>query len=366
MYENMKEGQTLGFDGRTVNSKEGQRIEKKLSEKKFADKPVKITYRQDLAQKVWTERPALPANEVIVLSEKISGRSMADKLKEVRESIRKAGAAYLLISKLDDLMWLLNIRGNDIACNPVALSYGFVTPDEMYYFIQSKEVTKEFAAYAKANGVAIKDYGEIADFLENYEYKGKVLLDERNINYALWKGLGAKAEYVNGENPTERMKAIKNETERKRMEEVYRKDSVALIKFIYWLKKNIGKMEITEVSAAEYLDDLRRKTDGFMDLSFPTISAYKENAAMMHYEATPQSHKVLEADGMLLVDSGGQYMGGTTDVTRTIVLGEISSEIKKHFTLVAAGIAADRCQVFTDVPEEIWIFWQDSHSGISA
>lgn len=338
LYENMQERQTLGFDGRTVNVRAGRRLEKKLSEKKFADNPVRIMYKQDLAQYVWENRPALPAHEIILLPEEISGCSTADKLAAVRAKIKEAGAEYLLISKLDDLMWMLNIRGRDIECNPVALSYGFVTQDEMYYFMQEREVTEEFRKYAQENHIILKDYTEVADFLESYEYKGKVFLDEGSINYTLFKGLDGRAEYVTGANPTERMKAVKNETELRRIEEVYRKDSAAVIKFIYWLKSNIGRQEITEISAAEYLDRLRSEVDGFMELSFPTISAYKENAAMMHYEATPESHKVLEAEGMLLVDSGGQYMGGTTDVTRTIVLGEISEEVKKHFTLVAVGM----------------------------
>lgn len=338
LYENMQIGQILGFDGRCVNSKEGCRLQKKLSEKKFAQSPIGIRYKQDLAKNVWTERPSLPAHEVMVLSEEISGCSTEKKLKAVREKIKAVGAEYLLLAKLDDLMWLLNIRGKDVACNPVALSYGFVTQEEMYYFIQEQEVTEEFKAYAKTNGIVLKAYDEVENFLEQYEYKGKVLLDERNLNYALFQRLLERADYITGTNPTESMKAIKNDIELARMEEVYRKDSAALIKFIYWLKHHIGSREMTEISAAEYLDNLRREIDGFLDLSFPTISAYKENAAMMHYEATPESHKVLAAEGMLLVDSGGQYMGGTTDVTRTIVLGAVSEEVKKHFTLVAVGM----------------------------
>ena len=338
LYETMQEGQTLGFDGRTVSGRDGRRLQKKLSEKKFAKNPISIQYKQDLAEQVWTERPALPSHEVLVLSEKISGCSTAEKLKAVRKKIRAAGAEYLLLSKLDDLMWLLNIRGRDVACNPVALSYGFVTQEELYYFIQQQEVTPAFRDYAKENGIVLKEYEEVADFLEQYEYKGKVLLDTRNVNYTLLQGLNGRTEYVEGANPTEHMKAVKNETELCHMEEIYRKDSAALIKFIYWLKHNIGKIEITELSAAAYLDGLRGKMDGFLELSFPTISAYKENAAMMHYEATPQNNKVLAPEGMLLVDSGGQYIGGTTDVTRTIVLGEISEEVKRHFTLVAVGM----------------------------
>lgn len=351
LCETMKEGQTLGFDGRTLSCMEGRKLEKKLeksqksSQNNRGDKNRGIVMKldTDLADRVWEERPELPGHPVTVLPEEVSGRSTADKLKEVREKIAEAGAEYLLLSKLDDLMWLLNIRGNDVECNPVALSYGFITPQEMYFFIQKSEVTAEFEAYASVNGIVLKPYEEIMEFLERFDYAsgegtGKVLLDEDGISYALYKTLTGRAEHVTGDNPTERLKAVKNETELARMEEVYRKDSAALIRFIYWLKRNVGKQEITEVSAAEYLDSLRSRVDGFLELSFPTISAYKENAAMMHYEASEDNCKTLAPEGLYLVDSGGQYMGGTTDVTRTIVLGDISEEMKMHFTLTAVGM----------------------------
>ena len=344
LKEKMQDGQTLGFDGRTVSCLEGRKLEKMLgSGQGENDRKVKIRYDMDLAGRIWAERPQLPSHSVWVLPEEVSGKSAQDKLKEVREKIAQAGAEYLLLSKLDDLMWLLNIRGNDVECNPVALSYGFITPEEMYFFIQPSEVTQELEAYVASNGIVLKPYDEIMTFLENYNYTcdgklGKALLDEGNVNYALYKMLSGKTCCISGENPTEQLKARKNDTELEHMEEVYRKDSAALIKFIYWLKHNIGKQEITEVSAAEYLDNLRRKLDGFVELSFPTISAYKENAAMMHYEATPGSCKTLAPEGLYLVDSGGQYMGGTTDVTRTVALGEISGEMKKHFTLTAVAM----------------------------
>lgn len=345
LHETMKDGQTLAFDGRTVSCLEGRKLEEKLGIPKEENPKTGITIRYDLdlAGRIWEGRPGMPSHPVWILPEEISGRSTLDKLEEVREKIAEAGAEYLLLSKLDDLMWLLNIRGNDIECNPVALSYGFITPREMYFFIQSSEVTKELEEYAAANRITLKSYEEIMDFLAQYDYAsgggtGKALLDEGNINYALYKTLSGRTECVEGDNPTERLKAVKNGTELAKMEEVYRKDSAAVVKFIYWLKHTIGKREITEVTAAEYLDNLRRKLDGFVELSFPTISAYKENAAMMHYEATAGNCKVLAPEGLYLVDSGGQYMGGTTDVTRTVVLGEISDEIKMHFTLTVAGM----------------------------
>lgn len=338
LYEQMEPGQSLGFDGRVVNCREGRRLTKKLSEKKFADEPVVIRYEQDVAGRVWFNRPALPVHEVMILPEEICGMSTRDKLTAVRKKMQEAGVEYLLLGRLDDLMWLLNIRGRDIECNPVAMSYGFVTRQEMYFFIQRQEVTPEFEAYAKDNGIILKDYEEIERFLSQYQYTGRVLADERNLSYALLKCISTRAEYISAASPTELMKAVKNPTELVHIKEVYRKDSAACIKFIYWLKHNIGQQAITEAAAAEHLDNLRREIDGFIELSFPTISAYQENAAMMHYEAAEGGGKLLSAEGALLVDSGGQYLGGTTDVTRTIVLGRVSEEFKKHFTLAAVGM----------------------------
>lgn len=333
LHGQMQPGGTLGFDGRTVSALAGQHLMEKL-----ADKGIKLFYERDLSDLVWKERPALPAHKISILPDKICGQSMQEKLNAVRKAMEQAGAAYLALARLDDLMWLFNIRGSDVACNPVALSYGFLSHTETYLFIQQEELTEEFRQYAKENGILLKDYHEIKKFLEEFVYKGKVLIDCKNMNYTLYQTIKDRTGIVPLTNPTEALKAVKNSTELSCMEKIYEEDSAAVIKFICWLKRNVGKTEITELSAAEYLDGLRRDIDGFLDLSFPTISAYKENAAMMHYEATPGCNREIKAQGMLLVDSGGQYMGGTTDVTRTIVLGEISDEIKKHFTLTAIGM----------------------------
>ena len=332
LAQNMKEGETLGFDGRVVTASYGKKLEKALKEKH-----VVIRYEKDVAGSLWKDRPLMPDNPVSVLPESVCGLRTAQKLEQVRERMKEKGCTAHLLAKLDDLMWLFNIRGKDIAYNPVALSYGFFTMNDAWLFLQERAVSDELRQYAEENGITIKNYDEIAEFLGTAA-KGKVLLDEANVSYALYRILRDNAEIAADDNPTEKLKAIKNPVELAHMEEVYLKDSVALTKFIYWLKTNIGKIPMNEYSAAMYLDNLRRNVEGFLDLSFPTISGYQENAAMMHYEATETENKELKAEGMLLVDSGGQYMGGTTDVTRTIVLGEISEEVKKHFTLVAVGM----------------------------
>ena len=329
----MKQGQTLGFDGRTVSCREGRRLEKALE-----GQGISLMVGQDLAGESWQERPSLPCYPVSLLSTGLSGKGMADKLKEIRKALKAAGAEYLLLSQLDDLMWLLNIRGRDIAYCPVALCHGFVTMTQVYVFLQKEAVTDAFREYAQAEGIIWKDYHEITHFVAHYPYEGSVMLDEKSVSYSLYSLVAQRAACINRNNPTELFKAVKNETELERIRQVYLKDSVQLIRFIYWLKKKIGKEEITEVSAGSYLDRLRSEAEGFLDFSFPTICAYGENAAMMHYQADESRDCKLEAAGMLLVDSGGQYMGGTTDVTRTIVLGAVEKEIKRQFTAVVSGM----------------------------
>lgn len=333
LSEKMEAGQTLGFDGRVVDTSFGQKLERALQEKK-----IRFVYDKDLADQVWTDRNELPCHPVIVLDEAICGRTVKEKLDMLREKMAEYKADAHFLSKLDDLMWLLNIRGRDVECNPVALSYAYVTREECHYFIQSKEVTEQLKEHAAKYEVTLHPYEETLSFLESCPMEGRVLCDLSNVSYAFYKAISERAEVVDLPNPTELMKAVKNPVELANMEEVYLKDSAALCKFIYWVKKNVGKIPMTELSAAQHLDQLRSRIDGYLDLSFPTISAYRANAAMMHYEATPESFAELEPKGMLLVDSGGQYLGGTTDVTRTIVLGPVTAKEKEHYTAVAMGM----------------------------
>lgn len=329
----MKDGQTLGFDGRVVPTATGMELEKAL-----AEKGVTIQYQCDLASEVWTDRPTLPAGEVWIVSEEVAGVPLADKLISVRSAMKKNQANGFFLSKLDDIMWLLNIRGCDVECNPVALSYFYASEEEAVLFIQSKALPEPVKEYLEEKQIRVEEYSEVLSFLEQLPKKQRVLVDKRYCSYAFYKVLQDGREIVEAKNPTELLKAVKNPVELSNMREIYLKDSLAVTKFIHWLKTHIGKQEITEITAADYLEKLRREIPEFLQLSFPTISAYNENAAMMHYEATAESYAVLRPEGLLLVDSGGQYMGGTTDVTRTIVLGPVSEEVKKHYTLTAAGM----------------------------
>ena len=333
LVQNMQKGQTLGFDGRVVSAKDGQKYEEVLK-----DKEIRFVYGGDLADSIWTDRPAFPAGKVTVLDEALAGESVESKLERTYVQVVKDGAESLLLTKLDDLMWLFNIRGCDVACNPVAMSYGYIEKDRTVLFIQQNVLDEQVKGFLKEKKVQVEEYADVVKFLKQLPEGKKVVLDMRYASYTLYKTLADRQTLVDKKNPTELLKAVKNPIELAHMEEIYLKDSVALTKFIYWLKTNIGKMEITEISAADYLEQKRREIPEFLDLSFPTIAGYKANAAMMHYEATPESHAVLRPEGMLLVDSGGQYLGGTTDVTRTIVLGPLTTEEKCHYTAVAAGM----------------------------
>lgn len=338
LQQNMKEGQVLGFDGRVVSTSIGENLEKELSEKK-----VTLSIDKDLAEDVWTDRPSLPCHDIYVLPDDLCGMSFKDKLSALRKEMARFGTRTYILSKLDDIMWLTNLRGNDVECNPVALSYVIVTEDEFMLFVQEKEVTEEVKKYCKDVGIIIKGYDEFISQVKAITTDSNILFDKRNTNFLTYKALLQKASQagvrlVNKKDPTELMKAAKNDTEIKNIRQVYLRDSAKLCEFIYWVKTNVGKEKMTEYSAAMKLDSMRATLPGFIELSFPTISAYNANAAMAHYEATEDNCAEVRAQGLLLVDSGGTYMGGTTDVTRTIVVGEISDEIKCHYTKTVAGM----------------------------
>ncbi len=335
---NMKEGEVLGFDGRVISTSIGEDLEKTLSANK-----VSLKIDKDLAEDVWTDRPALPCHDMYVLSDELCGKSFKEKLSEVRQKMEEYGADFYLLSKLDDIMWLTNLRGNDVECNPVALAYAVITKTDFILFVQDKEVTDEVRKYCEAVGIELKDYHSLFAYLGDVSLSGDVLFDKRNTNFLTFKTLFKKAKEAgvllkNQKDPTEMLKACKNNTELKNIREVYLRDSAKLTEFIYWVKENVGKIPMTEYSAAMKLDSMRAELPGFIELSFPTISAYNANAAMAHYEATEDNCSEVRPEGMLLVDSGGTYLGGTTDVTRTIVVGEISDEIMRNYTATVMGM----------------------------
>nr|MBP8715454.1 aminopeptidase P family N-terminal domain-containing protein [Lachnospiraceae bacterium] len=278
LSDKMKDGETLGFDGRVVSCELGVRIEKAL-----AGRNINIRYDKDIADSVWTDRPALPVSKVRVLPENICGFTAGEKIGQIREDMKKKNCGRYVLSKLDDIMWLLNIRGGDIECNPVALSYFVLTSDAAFLFIREREVTDALKDHLAKYSVTLRPYEEAGKFLAAYSGSGKTLFDGLDTSYSFYNTIKSRSEYVDAMNPTSIRKAVKNPTELENIRRVYIEDSATLTKFIFWLKKNAGKTPLTEYSAAMRLDGMRAKIKGFMDLSFPTISAYNANAAMMHY-----------------------------------------------------------------------------------
>lgn len=327
--KNLKEGACLGFDGRVINAADGASYEEMVKEKQGS-----VYVTEDLVGLIWKDRPSLPMNPVFILEEKYAGESAKSKLARLREKMQEKHTGIHILTSLYDIAWLFNIRGGDIACVPVVLSFVAVTMQEAYWFIHEEVLSDELKAYCEKNNIMIRPYEEIYSYAKEIPVEEAVLLDKNIVNYRICHSLNEKVTVVSESNPTELMKAVKNETELKNIRNAHVKDGVAFTKFMYWLKTNIGKQKITEISASDYLEERRREQDLFVDLSFETISAYGANAAMMHYCATPESDAELKPEGFLLVDSGGHYLDGSTDITRTMALGTLTEEEKFHFTTV--------------------------------
>lgn len=329
--EKLPQGGKLGFDGRMVSAETGEEYKKAAAENEAL-----LSADEDLIGRIWKDRPKISQEPFFLLQEQYCGRSMEEKLADVRKAMEAAGADVHILSSLCDIAWLLNVRGADILHVPVVLSYLVISKEACIWFLQESVATKEQQAYFREHHIEIKPYEEI------YAYAGAlngraVLCDKTKLNYKIFDSIPECAEKIQGENPTELLKAVKNPVEIKNTVYAHIKDGVAVTKFIYWLKTHIGKEEITEASAVRYLLNKRMEQENFLDVSFDTISAYGANAAMMHYSADEKDCARLEPEGFLLVDSGGHYLEGTTDVTRTIVLGHVTDLMKKHYTAVLRG-----------------------------
>ena len=332
LQEKLKTGDVIGFNGKVFDEYSFEDI-KDL----FEEKNIRFIDEHDLIGNIWEDRPELPRNKAFILEEKYSGKSTKEKIKEVRKALNVKNADYFLLGSLDDIAWLYNIRGRDVSNNPVVISYALITKEKAYLFVDKGKIDKNVEDILALNGVEICAYDEVRNFVEKFESNKRVLLDKSKINRWLYSGIPSGCKVINDMNITSKLKAVKNSTEIKNEKNAYIKDGVALVKFFRWLDDSIGKIEINELSAAEKLLECRKENEGFVEPSFGTISAYKENAAMMHYSASEESHKVLEPKGLYLVDSGGQYFDGTTDITRTVALGPIAEEEKKDFTLTLKG-----------------------------
>lgn len=293
-----------------------------------------ITLRTNLdpLEQIWENRPSLPANPVEIQPLEYAGETLASKVVRIRKSLRELHADGMLVSALDDIAWTLNLRGTDVHCNPVFVSYLLIESDKVSLFVDDNKLSPEVKQYLQDNQVSLYNYNKVEKCLESYsEYN--ILLDGDETSYYLWKTVKCQ-EIVAAASPIPAMKAVKNEAEIEGYRSAMLKDGVAMVKFLKWLKPAVEAGGQTEISIGEKLTSLRAEQKLFRDISFDTIAGYAQHGAIVHYEATPETDVVLKPEGLILIDSGAQYQDGTTDITRTIALGAVSEEMKHIYTLV--------------------------------
>lgn len=322
--QNLSKGSKVGFDGRVINYMDYKRYHAI-----FNSHQIDIVANLDLVNEIWQDCPALPATKTFHYALRYAGVSMEDKLAQVRQAMTREGCASFIITKIDEIAWLFNIRAHDIPHFPVALAYATIEKEKATLYIDASRLDDESKALFEQNQISVKLYNSIYE--DVCSLQGPVLVDPHFVNSRL--ALSVQEKLVEAVDPIVLMKAQKNATEIENTKWAHIKDGVACTKFMYWLKKNAKSQEITECSAQDQLQQYRKEQENYLEDSFNTICAYKEHAAMMHYSSTPETDVTLKPEGMLLVDSGGQYLEGTTDITRTFVLGKISEEEKHWFTL---------------------------------
>lgn len=329
LSQNVKDGDVIGFDGTTMTCKFIFDLKAKLNVQ-YSLKCI------DLFEDFWKDRPLRSAQKAFIYDIQYHGQSTKDKIKKLQEIMKEKDCQSHIMTTLDDIAWIFNIRGYDIPCSPTALAFALITLDQSYLYLQEGTYDQSMQEAYLHENVVIKNYDQIYEDVKTLQ--GKVLLDTSSLNYALYNLLDC--DIVDEMNPSQLFKAIKNETEIKCTQNAHIKDGIAMTKFMYWLKKNYGLIDMDEMSISDKVLELRQKQDLFVEVSFNSIVAFNENAALMHYQPTLEDHAKLQGNGFLLIDSGGQYLDGTTDITRTYALGEISDIQKKHFTLVLQGMLA--------------------------
>lgn len=323
------EGGTLGFDGRVVAMGQGQALKAAL-----AAKNARIDYSEDLIDRIWEDRPALSSKPAFALGVEYTGESTADKLSRIREAMKKEGADVHILAALDDICWTTNLRGNDIEYFPLLLSYAVITMDDMKLYVDETKLTAEMKESLAKDGISIHPYNAVYEDIKGLSAKDGVLVDPSRLNYALYNNIPKEAKVIEQMNPEVLMKAMKNDTELKNIVNAHIKDGTAVTRFMCWLKKNIGKTEITEISAAKKLDSFRREQEGYLWQSFEPICGSGEHGAIVHYAATPETNVPVTTNGLFLTDTGGGYMEGSTDITRTFAFGELTDRMKEDFTTV--------------------------------
>ena len=316
LTENLEPESTIAFDGRVVDADFGMSLETDYN----------IEYDMDLVGEIWKERPVLRGSEIYKLPPEVVGETAESKLKRLRLAMEEKGADYHIITGLEEIAWLYNLRGSDVSHTPVFFAFSIISQDE----------DRLYTLYPIAKVLEGRESLPYFQFFEDIKElkQGRLLLDMKKASYTLVKSIPEEVKLLNDMDPVEAMKAVKNQTELRCTENAHIKDGTAMVQFIFWLKSNVGKTAISEISAADKLETLRRQQTGCFDLSFDTISGYMENGAIVHYAPTPDTDRQLRPEGLLLVDSGGQYEDGTTDITRTIALGPLTDEMREDYTTV--------------------------------
>lgn len=333
----LKPGDSVGFDGWVNTVSEVQEIQKALAKNNISYKMINDPYKD-----IWLDRPSIPHNKPFILGMEYTGESCQSKIKRIKEAYQKNQADGIVLSALDEIAWTLNLRGNDVHCNPVFVSYLIITNKETTLYIIKEKITEDVSSYLSSCGIVCKEYDEIETDLRNYN--GNNIQMSYNTNYAIFNAARSNAEVILHDSPVLYFKSIKNDTEIEGFRNAMTRDGVAMVKFLYWLEKSVGKENINEVTIDKKLTELRSQQQHFRGISFDTIAGYQEHGAIVHYEATEESALTLKPEGLLLLDSGAQYTDGTTDITRTIPLGETSLEQKKDYTLVLKGFI-DVCMI---------------------
>lgn len=334
LLEEIQNGQTVGLDGQVYSAQDVQGLAKILSRKGIA-----LNSSFDLTGEIWKDRPPIPDNLLFEMPVELSGKRVSEKLNEINDLLHKEGADCLLLTALDEIAWTFNIRGTDVMYNPVAISYGFISEKESVFFINPRKLTAEVAEQLKKEGVVLADYSVVGNYLSRLKSDQTIFVDKNKTNSALFNAIPQECRIIEGITPANQLKSIKNETEIKGFRNALVKDGIALTKFHIWLEKQMAIGEkVTELSAAAQLSAFRAEQPLYIMDSFETICGYAAHAASPHYSATPETDATLKPESLLLMDSGAQYLDGTTDITRTIPLGEPTEQMKKDFTRALKGM----------------------------
>lgn len=333
VYSKLPVNGVVGCDGRMVSAAWKEGMEQMLAPKKGT-----VNSQYDLAGEIWSDRPAVSKEKAWILPETYAGESRQSKIEKVQQLLKKREAQSFLFTSLDDIAWLLNIRGNDIPYNPVLLSYLSIEQNRCVLFAHSGAFTKAEKETLGKDNVVFREYEEIYDYVHTFPHESRILLDKRTINAKIVENFPEEIKIVDSINPVTSWKSVKNETEVENEKKAHIRDGVAVTKFLYWLKHNVDKMPLTEISAAEKLESFRKEQEHYLGPSFEPIAGYAEHGAIVHYSATKESNARLLPENFLLLDTGGQYLEGTTDITRTILLGgKATKEQKKFYTAVLRG-----------------------------